>query len=113
MSKGCLNFLNIICFWKKQRKQPKPVKAEDVVELVAPEFDEDVEPVAPEFDEERIISTGPFRPCSMQVDSDEGKLWVADSSSPLKDDFNKVKTFDIRGVTKTKENSIKQNCIQL
>ncbi|ESQ42214.1 hypothetical protein EUTSA_v10015096mg [Eutrema salsugineum] len=102
MSKGCLSYFNIICFRKKQnKKQQKPVKAEDVVEPVALKDDEEESP------EKKMIITGTFgyiEPEYLSTNAfSQGKLEEGDSASPLKNDFNKVKTFDLRGGTKTKE----------
>lgn len=104
MSKGCLSCLNITCFRKKQsKKQHTPVKAEDVVEPVALEDDEEEIP----YKNTNIIGTfGYIQPeyVSTNAGFDFGKQsGKGDSSSSLKNDFNKVKTFDLRGVTNTKE----------
>ncbi|CAN6849038.1 unnamed protein product, partial [Brassica oleracea var. botrytis] len=97
MSKGCLSCFNIIRFRKKHsKKQHKSVKAKDVVE-----------PVVLKHDEEKtntVWTSGYIQPEYLSTNSGfYGKLGEGDSSSSLKNDFNKVKTFDLRGVTTTKE----------
>ncbi|CAF2366588.1 BnaA02g05720D [Brassica napus] len=95
--KGCLSCFNIIRFRKKHsKKQHKSVKAKDVVE-----------PVVQKHDEEKtntVWTSGYIEPDYLSTNSGfYGKLGEGDSSSSLKNDFNKVKTFDLRGVTTTKE----------
>lgn len=102
MSKGCPSCLNIICLRKKQsKKQQKPGKTEDVVEPVGVRDDEE------QSLEKKTNITGTmgyFRPEYMSsYDNFYGKLGEGDSSSSLKNDFNKVKTFDLRGVAKTEK----------
>ncbi|CAH2072159.1 unnamed protein product [Thlaspi arvense] len=102
MFKGCLSCFNIICFRKKQdREQHKPVKAEDVVEPVALKDDEEES----KGKKTNIIRTsGYIEPEHVYTSAGfNGKLEESDSSSSLKNEFNKVKTFDLRGVKKTKE----------
>ncbi|CAA0404159.1 unnamed protein product [Arabidopsis thaliana] len=108
MGRGCPSCLNIMCLRKKQekkkeqsKKQHTPVKTEEVVE-----------PQGVKDDEEESLDkkTNFMRPIAYSRpeylsfnDSFYGKLGEGDSCSSLKNDFNKVKTFDLRGVTKTEE----------
>ncbi|KAG7556105.1 hypothetical protein ISN44_As11g021730 [Arabidopsis suecica] len=103
MPRGCLSCLTIICLRKKEqsKKQHKPVKTEDVVEPVGVRDDEEES-----LDKKTNITgtMGYFRPEYMSSnDNFYGKFGEDDSSSSLKNDFNKVKTFDLRGVAKTEE----------
>ncbi|CAG7892095.1 hypothetical protein BRARA_B00975 [Brassica rapa] len=102
MSTGCLSCFNIICFRKKHgNKQHKSVKAEDVVEPVVLEDDEEE---SPDKKTNTVWTSGYIEPDYLSTNSGfYGKLGEGDSSSSLKNDFNKVKTFDLRGVTTTKE----------
>ncbi|CAA7061078.1 unnamed protein product [Microthlaspi erraticum] len=87
MFKGCLS-----CFRKKQsKKEDKPVKAEDVVELVAVKADDEEE-----IPEKKANIIRPFG----YVEPEHVSTHV---STSRKNDFNKVKTFDLRGATKTKD----------
>ncbi|KAF8098904.1 hypothetical protein N665_0256s0034 [Sinapis alba] len=101
MSKGCtLSCFNIICFRKKHcKKQHKSVKAEDVVEPVVLKDDEEESPNK----KTNIIGTLEYTEYCSSNAGFYGKLGEGDSSSSLKNDFNKVKTFDLRGVTTTEE----------
>ncbi|EOA19324.1 hypothetical protein CARUB_v10003337mg [Capsella rubella] len=105
MSRGCLSCLNIIFLRKKEqskKQQHNPVKTEDVV----------VEPVGVKYDDEEssgkkndVMGSPGYRKSEYMYISDivYGKLGEGDSSSSLRNDFNKVKSFDLRGVTKTEE----------
>ncbi|XP_010421046.1 PREDICTED: uncharacterized protein LOC104706548 [Camelina sativa] len=108
MSKGCLSCLNIICLRRRKQKkkeqskkqQHNHVKIEDVVEPVGVEDGEEETP-----DKKTNVMGSPgYRKSEYMCTSNiiYGKLGEGDSSSSLKNDFNKVKSFDLRGVTKTK-----------
>jgi len=99
-----------MCLRKKQQKNKKkeqskkqhtPVKTEDMVEPLGIKDDEE------ESLDKKMNITGTMgyvRPEYMSTnDSFYRKLGEGDSSSSLKNDFNKVKTFDLRGVKKTEE----------
>uniref|UniRef100_A0A1J3IVI0 Uncharacterized protein n=1 Tax=Noccaea caerulescens TaxID=107243 RepID=A0A1J3IVI0_NOCCA len=98
MFKGCLS-----CFRKKQsKKEGKPVKAEDVVEPVAVKDDDEEE--SPEKKTNIIRPFGFVEPEHLSTHVSSFKKFREDvSSSSRKNDFNKVKTFDLRGATKTKD----------
>ncbi|CAN6840680.1 unnamed protein product [Brassica oleracea var. botrytis] len=95
MSKRCLSCFN------------KSVKAEDVVEPVVLKDDEEETPTRRQT---CIIGTlGYNAPEYLSTSADfYGKLGEGDSSSSLKNDFNKVKTFDLRGVTTTTTTTTKE-----
>ncbi|XP_010493345.1 PREDICTED: uncharacterized protein LOC104770595 [Camelina sativa] len=106
MSRGCLiSCLNIICLMRKKqskKQQHNPVKTEDVVEPVGVK---DAEEEA--LDRKTNVMGSPgYRKSEYMYISDiiYEKLGEGDSSLSLKNDFNKVKSFDLRGVTKTEEN---------
>ncbi|CAA7061080.1 unnamed protein product [Microthlaspi erraticum] len=104
MSTGCLTCFKVMRLWKKQsKKEDKPLKAERLPEKFVEEEDENgADKKTPTINEPWI-----FTPCS-RVDSNDpnwqeysDKLHAGVSSSSLSNDFHKVKTFDLRGVTKT------------
>lgn len=99
MFKGCLS-----CFRKKQSKnEGEPVKAEDVVEEVVVK-DDDEEEESPEKKTNVIGPFGVVEPEHISTHASSLKICREDvSSSSRKNDFNKVKTFDLRGATKTKD----------
>ncbi|ESQ42212.1 hypothetical protein EUTSA_v10015057mg [Eutrema salsugineum] len=109
MSKGCLSCFKAMCLRKKQSKKvDKPLKAERLPEPV--EEKEDVENGADKKMPIKDSPSGPayFRPVySSDVGSNDfvyqsygGKIHGGVSSSPVRNDFHKVKTFDLRGVSK-------------
>ncbi|XP_010454520.1 PREDICTED: uncharacterized protein LOC104736264 [Camelina sativa] len=110
MSRGCLSCLNIICLTRKKQKkkeqskkqQHNSVKTEDVVKPVGVKDGEEET-----LDKKtNVMGSRGYRKSEYMYSSyiTYGKLGEGDSSSSLKNDFNKVKSFDLRGVTKTKEN---------
>ncbi|CAN8272100.1 unnamed protein product [Cochlearia groenlandica] len=95
MSRGSLSCFNITCLKKKNKKQDKPVKEEeDVVEHVRVKDEESHDKKC----EDDIKTFGYFEP------GYSSRYGV--SASTFRNDFNKVKTFDLRGATKTKEESV-------
>lgn len=110
MSLGCLSCFKVKK--KQSKKEIKPLKAERLPEPVGEK--EDVEigadkkiPINEEWSEwirqdlSRVGSNyvGSDRMSGPKVDDLLGKLDAGVSSSSMNNDFHKVKTFDLRGVT--------------
>ena len=99
-----------MCFKKKQsKKEDKPVKTERLPEPVGQK--EDVESSADKKRPFKELCMGPaYYPhagCSYSGFEqnvgpiDYGELLESITSLPINNEFNKVKTYDIRGVTET------------
>ncbi|KAG7551531.1 hypothetical protein ISN45_Aa06g021980 [Arabidopsis thaliana x Arabidopsis arenosa] len=110
MSTGCLSCFKVMCFKKKQsKKEDKPVKTERLPEPA--EKKEDVETNAEKKKPFRELCMAPAPAYSYAGSNNSGfeqnfgpidygeVLLGSISSSSMNNEFNKVKTFDIRGVT--------------
>ncbi|WZZ16058.1 uncharacterized protein LOC117127789 [Brassica rapa] len=105
MSIGCLYCFKVICFMKKHIKKEdiKPLKAEGLTKVGEKDANNSVEKKKPETCKEpvyRLIECSSRVGSSNMEEYESEGFYVGVSSSPMTNDFNKVKTFDFREVAK-------------
>ncbi|KAJ0266580.1 Uncharacterized protein HA466_0005610 [Hirschfeldia incana] len=106
MSIGCLSFLKVICFKKKHsKKEENPLKAEGLTKVKEKDAENSVEEKKKTKPETITYHPTDWRFLSLVgssnvSESDSGGSYAGASSSPMTNDFNKVKTFDLREVAK-------------
>ncbi|WZZ21802.1 LOW QUALITY PROTEIN: hypothetical protein YC2023_123189 [Brassica napus] len=103
MSIGCLYCFKVICFMKKHIKKEdiKPLKAEGLTKVGEKDANNSVEKKKPDMQGTCVPPYKISRVGSSNMEEYESEgFYVGVSSSPVTNDFNKVKTFDFREVAK-------------
>ncbi|CAH8386036.1 unnamed protein product [Eruca vesicaria subsp. sativa] len=100
MFTGCLRFFKVMFFMKKQsKKEDKPLKADGLTKVGEKDAENSVG-VKRRRRSKRHPTDWACAQCSNVIEHYPGGSYEGASSSPMTNEFNKVKTFDFREVAK-------------